>query len=208
MANPNLSGPGQGNAKIGNTKTFVTRLDLVATLIEDLQETDTLKRRRAIWQLGQQADSRAVRPLVKLMAQADSKEHSLILAALSEIGMNTLKPMQQALSLSLQDPSPEVRKNAIRDLIRIYDLMIQTSQVLAYAAEDSDGEVRETALWALEQLQGLRSLKTLGPSHAMLSAPAPQISPRSPHVSPQIPPPASSQALYGDGFEPFEDLEF
>lgn len=147
--------------------TRLSKLDLVETLIADLQDSDTTKRRRAIWQLGEQADSRAVRPLVNLITHSDSKQHSLILAALAEIGMNTLKPMQRALAMSLQHESPEVRKNAIRDLIRIYDLVIQTSQILSYAAEDSDPEVRETAAWALDQLKGLRSLTVLEPDRPM-----------------------------------------
>jgi hypothetical protein len=132
--------------------------DRVKVLIQELQNPDATQRHQAIWELGQCADSRAVRPLVNLIMDSDSKQHSLILSALSEIGMNTLKPMQRALALSLQDESPEVRKNAIRDLLWIYDLVIQTSQLLNYATEDDDGEVRETAAWALDQLKGMRRL--------------------------------------------------
>jgi vesicle coat complex subunit len=60
--------------------------------------------------------------------------------------------MNQALAISLQDKNPQVRKNAIRDLTRIYDLMSQISQMLRHAMDDSDADVQETAKWALSQL--------------------------------------------------------
>ncbi|MGH2414312.1 MAG: HEAT repeat domain-containing protein, partial [Microcystaceae cyanobacterium] len=82
----------------------------------------------------------------------DSQERSLILEALSQISTRTLKPMNQALAISLQDKNPQVRKNAIRDLTRIYDLMSQVSQLLCHAIDDSDTDVQETAKWALNQL--------------------------------------------------------
>ena len=66
--------------------------------------------------------------------------------------------MKQALMVSLQDDSAEVRKNAIRDLTRIYDSIAQLSQVLRYGTDDADPEVRETAKWAMSQLQRIRTL--------------------------------------------------
>jgi HEAT repeat protein len=80
----------------------------------------------------------------------------MILSALSEIGTRTLKPMSRALAISLQDESPDVRKNAIRDLTRVYDLMAQISQMVHQATEDPDSEVRETAKWALKQMNRFR----------------------------------------------------
>ncbi|MEO1592030.1 MAG: HEAT repeat domain-containing protein, partial [Cyanobacteria bacterium J06632_22] len=62
------------------------------------------------------------------------------------------------LAIALQDDNPEVRKNAIRDLTRIYDLVAQISQMLGHATEDEDPEVRQTANWALEQLGRIRKL--------------------------------------------------
>ncbi|CCQ59034.1 Putative peptidoglycan-binding domain-containing protein [Crocosphaera watsonii WH 0005] len=82
----------------------------------------------------------------------DSQERSLILEALSQISTRTLKPMNHALTLSLQDKNPQVRKNAIRDLTRIHDLMSQIYQLLCHSIEDSDREVQETAKWAINQL--------------------------------------------------------
>lgn len=132
--------------------TRLPNLDLIEELIKELQEPDPKKRRKAIWELAQKADSRAMKPLVDLMIDSDSQERSLILEALSQISTRTLKPMNQALALSLQDKNPQVRKNAIRDLTRIYDLMSQVSQLLCHAIDDSDTDVQETAKWALNQL--------------------------------------------------------
>ncbi len=126
--------------------------DVIETLLEELQQTDPKKRRQAIWKLAQMADSRAMNPLVDLMIDTDSQERSLILEALSQISTRTLKPMNHALTLSLQDKNPQVRKNAIRDLTRIHELMSQIYQLLCHAIDDSDREVQETAKWAINQL--------------------------------------------------------
>ncbi|CCQ62895.1 HEAT repeat domain-containing protein [Crocosphaera watsonii] len=126
--------------------------DEVETLLDELQEKDPKKRRQAIWKLAQTADSRAMESLVDLMIDTDSQERSLILEALSQISTRTLKPMNHALTLSLQDKNPQVRKNAIRDLTRIHDLMSQIYQLLCHSIEDSDREVQETAKWAINQL--------------------------------------------------------
>ncbi len=134
----------------------LAKIDAIETLIEDLQSRVPTQRRKAIWELGQKGDSRAMQPLVTLLMDSDSRQRSLILASLAEIGNRTMQPMNRALVLSLQDTNPEVRKNAIRDLTRIYDLVSQTSQLLRHASEDSDPEVREAAQWALSQLNRLR----------------------------------------------------
>lgn len=134
------------------TTTRLPNRDAIDELVQDLHEPDPKKRRKAIWSLAQKGDSRAMKPLVDLMIDSDSQERSLILEALSQISIRTLKPMNQALAISLQDKNPQVRKNAIRDLTRIYDLMSQISQMLRHAMDDSDADVQETAKWALNQL--------------------------------------------------------
>jgi HEAT repeats len=136
----------------------LAKVDIVEELIQDLLNPDPAKRRKAIWDLGQQGDSRAVQPLVELMMDSDSSQRSLILSAISEIGIKTLKPVNRALMLSLQDNSSDVRKNGIRDVTRIYDLIGQISQLLQHAASDPDQEVQETATWALAQLNRIRPL--------------------------------------------------
>jgi 3-methyladenine DNA glycosylase AlkC len=90
------------------------------------------------------------------MLESDSRQRNLILSALSEIGTRTLKPMSRALAVSLQDPSPDVRKNALRDLTRVYDLIAQISHFVQQATEDPHPDVRDTAHWALKQLQRTR----------------------------------------------------
>ena len=157
--------------------TRLPNLDIVGELVKDLQEPDPRRRRKAIWELAQRGDSRAVKPLVAIMTQADSHERSLILAALSQICVRVLKPINQALAISLQDDNAQVRKNAIRDSTKIYDLMLQVRQLLQHAASDPETEVRETAQWALKQLE--MKQKPLGsdpisfPHSSNSSAPSP-----------------------------------
>ncbi len=136
----------------------LVKLNIVDELIQDLRSSDPTKRRKAIWDLGHQGDSRAIQHLVDLMIGADSQESSLILAALAEIGTRTLKPMNRALAISIQDENPQVRQNAIRDLTRVYDMMGQMSQVLRHALEDPDAEVQATARYALTQMNRMRGL--------------------------------------------------
>jgi HEAT repeats len=145
----------------------------VESLIKEIQNPDPAKRRKAIWDLGQWGDTRAVQPLVDLMIEADSKQRSLILSALSEIGTRTIKPMSKALAISLQDDNADVRKNAIRDLTRIYDLVAQISQMVQKCAiDDPEEEVRDTANWALKQLNRIRPVGLDENSFAALSGSA------------------------------------
>ncbi|MBW4611294.1 MAG: peptidoglycan-binding protein [Hassallia sp. WJT32-NPBG1] len=138
----------------------LAKVNIVEELMKDLRSPDLTKRRKAIWDLGQQGDSRAIQPLMEVMIDADSQQRSLILAALAEIGTRTLKPMNRALAISLQDESPEVRQNAIRDLTRVYDMMAQISQMLCLATEDSNADVQATARYALSQMNRIRTLSS------------------------------------------------
>jgi len=130
-------------------------LDKVESLIEELGSSTINQRHQAIWELGQQADGRGIKPLMELLPLADSQEQSLIVAALSEIGVKTCKPMKQVLALSLDSSNPEVRKNAIRDVYRLYETVMQSSQLIKYALNDPDPEVQATAAWALDQMARL-----------------------------------------------------
>lgn len=136
----------------------LAKINIVDELIKELRSPDRTKRQKAIWDLGHQGDSRSVQPLVDLMLDSDSQQRSLILAALAEISTRTLQPMNRALAISLQDENAEVRKNAIRDLTRVYDLMVQISYLLCHAVEDPDTEVQETARWALSQMNRIRAV--------------------------------------------------
>jgi Putative peptidoglycan binding domain/non-SMC mitotic condensation complex subunit 1 len=158
-ANPQTATPQLSTQLLLPEKTSrLAKLNIVDELIQDLRSSDPTKRRKAIWDLGQQGDSRAIQPMVDLMIDADSQESSLILAALTEIGIRTLKPMNRGLAISLQDESPQVRQNAIRDLTRVYDMMGQMSQMLRHALEDPDAEVQATARYALTQMNRMRGL--------------------------------------------------
>lgn len=129
-----------------------TESDIIDQLIADLAHPNPIKRHKAIWELGDRGDSRAVQPLVNLILDSDSNQHSLILSSLSEIGIKTIKPMNRAWVISLQNENPEVRKNAIRDLTRIYELVNQITNLLQRVKDDPDPQVQETARWALTQL--------------------------------------------------------
>lgn len=153
-----------------STTTRLAKVDVIDELVSNLQAVEPAKRRKAIWEIGQRGNSSAVQHLVNRMVDADSKEKSLILAALSEIGIRSLKPMNRALAIALQDDNPDVRKNAIRDLTRVYDLVTQISQMLGHATEDEDSEVRRTAEWALEQLNRIREAPKLKSSINTLEA--------------------------------------
>jgi len=140
------------------TTSRLAKLNIVDELVQDLRSTDPTKRHKAIWDLGQQGDSRAIQPLVNMLIDADSQQRNLILAALSEINVRSLKPINKAFAVSMQDESPQVRQNAIRDLTRVYDMMAQMSQMLAHALDDPDAEVQATARYALTQMNRMRNV--------------------------------------------------
>ncbi len=144
---------------ISSSPSQVSKLDIIPELIGNLQHSDRAFRRKTIWELAQRADSRAMKPLVELMMKVDSQERSLILEAMTQIASRTLKPMNKAVSLSLEDDNSQVRQNAIRDLTRVYELMSQVTQRLSEAVDDSDEEVQQTAKWALKQLNQMPKMK-------------------------------------------------
>lgn len=159
VTSPQITTPPPPTQLLLTEKTSrLAKLNIVDELIQDLRSPNPTKRRKAIWDLGQQGDSRAIQPIVDLMIDADSQESSLILAALAEIGIRTLKPMNRGLAISMQNESPQVRQNAIRDLTRVYDMMGQMSQMLGHALNDPDAEVQATARYALIQMNRMRGL--------------------------------------------------
>ncbi|MBE9128134.1 MULTISPECIES: peptidoglycan-binding protein [unclassified Coleofasciculus] len=178
LSNQNLtenpSNPQTSNSAplVRSSSGHLSKRNVINQLIRELREPDPQKRRKAIWELAQRGDSRAVQPLLDLMIDSDSKQRSLIVEALSQIGLRTLQPMNKALSLSLQDGNPEVRKNAIRDVTLMYESVAQISQILSYAIDDPDPEVQETVRWAMGQLDRIRTptaVTSLPPSQRPLS---------------------------------------
>lgn len=150
-----LAVPNQAEGHLSAPQADMTRLptvNIMDTLVGELASADATVRHRAIWELGQRGNSAAIQPLVNSLMEADSQEKGLIFTALAEIGRRSLQPMQRALALGLQDSSPEVRKNAIRDLSRLYDVLGQIRPLMIHATQDPDPEVQATAQWALGQL--------------------------------------------------------
>ncbi|MBD2099544.1 HEAT repeat domain-containing protein [Leptolyngbya sp. FACHB-261] len=171
--------PDGGSLVQSGNSVKMQRLDVVEELIGDLQSSDRQQRQRAIWDLGQKGDSRAVKPLVHLLMDSDSKHRSLILATLTEIGSSTVTPLHRALLVSLQDENPEVRMNAIRDLTRVFDLSQRAAHILNHVIDDPDPEVQETARWAasrlgVTQLMSLNSGGTTNPAALSGSAEPPR----------------------------------
>ena len=144
----------QVEANLGDRKKIVTsnatEID-VFELIKDLQHSDRDLRRKAIWELAQTADSRALKPLVEIMSQVDALDKNLILDAIAQIALRNIQPVNNAFFTSLQDTNSEVRKNAICDLVILYKPVSQITERLNQMLNDSDREVRQTAEWALKQ---------------------------------------------------------
>ncbi|MBW4542186.1 MAG: HEAT repeat domain-containing protein [Myxacorys chilensis ATA2-1-KO14] len=157
VANRSVASDSKATETPVSETTRLAKINIVEELIHELRLPDPAKRQKVIWELGQRGDSRAVQPLVDLMMDSDSRQRSLILSSLSEIGTRTLKPLTRALAISLQDENADVRKNAIRDLTRVYDMVAQISHLLNQATDDPDQDVQETARWALGQLNRIRS---------------------------------------------------
>jgi tetratricopeptide (TPR) repeat protein len=143
-----------------SSSSSLAKLDIVPELIRDLSKSDRSLRRKAVWELAQRGDSRAMKPLVELMVEVDSQERGLILEAMTQIAGRTLKPMNKAIMMSLQDENSQVKQNAIRDLTRVYELMSQITKRLSEAVEDSDVQVQETAKWALHKLNQMPANST------------------------------------------------
>ena len=171
-APPTLTPPSRSEA-IATQTVRIPKPSVMDALVHGLRSGDPTQRQKAIWELGQRGDSRAVQPLVDLLLDSDSQQRGLVLSALSEISTRTLKPVSQALAISLQDENADVRKNAIRDLTRVYDLLTNVSQLLQGAYEDPDIEVQETAKWALGQINRIK---------APLIEPGPRLSISSPEI--------------------------
>lgn len=127
--------------------------DETKNLIRQLLQVNGNDRNKIIWRLATGADSRAIQPLLDIMSKGNSREKSLILEAISQIAFNTLKPINEALIISLQDEQAEVRKNAIRDVTKLYELITQIQPlILQTAYHDPDPEVKEVAHLSLQQL--------------------------------------------------------
>ncbi|MEM9272484.1 MAG: hypothetical protein AAGA80_05900 [Cyanobacteria bacterium P01_F01_bin.143] len=139
----------------------VAQLDVVRKLILELKLKDSQIRQETILGLAQKGDSRAMIPLVELMVKADSQEKKLIIKAISEITNNTLKTMNQALILSLGDENSQIEPNMIRDLNRVYEVMLQVTEKLSQTVNAPESKVQDTTKWALTQLKKMPPIAEL-----------------------------------------------
>jgi hypothetical protein len=146
--------------KLTIVTSTTTEIDVVFELIQDLQQSSHFQeakqndlRRKAIWQLSQTNDFRAVEPLVKMIPQVGSLEKNLILDAITQIAHHSLETVNHVLLTSLEDDSVEVRKNAIQDLTRLYQSMSLITVHLSKMTQDSNWEIQQTAEWALKQFK-------------------------------------------------------
>ncbi len=137
-----------------------TPLDVVPQLIQELQKGDRKITPQTIEKLAQSGDSRAMIPLVELILEADTQERSLILEAMGKITTGLLKPMNQALILSLGDEDSVVKQNAIRDLTRMYEITSQVTERLSQTVNNSEQKLPETTQWALQQLKQMPETPT------------------------------------------------
>jgi len=127
--------------------------DNTEKLISQLHTATGNDRTKIIWRLATDADSRAIEPLLDIMFHGNSQEKTLILEAISQIASKSLKPINQALIMSLQDEQGQVRKNALRDVTKLYELITEIQPVILQAAcDDPDPEVREIAIFSLSKL--------------------------------------------------------
>ena len=156
--NPAVDADVLGRLTIVTSKT--TKIDVVFELIQDLQLSNSLEniaaqkdlRRKAIWELGQTNDFRAVEPLIRIMPQVDSLDKSLILDAITQIANRSLKTINETLQVSLSESDLEIRNDAIRDLNTLYQsISLVTVNLSRITEENSDREVQQIARWALEQ---------------------------------------------------------
>lgn len=127
--------------------------DNTQKLISQLDTAKGNEKIKIIWSLAADADSRAIEPLLDIMFRGNSQEKTLVLEAISQIASKSLKPINQALIMSLQDEQGQVRKNALRDVTKLYELITEIQPVILQAAcDDPDPEVREIAIFSLNKL--------------------------------------------------------
>lgn len=130
----------------------IDKIDVVAELIQYLHQPDSDLRREAIWELAQIGDSRGIEPLIKILSQVSSTDRILVLKAIIQINRRSFQPVENLLFSNLDNVSPEIKQNAIRDLAALYAFVAPITKQLARMQVDRDMQVRQTAKVAIEQL--------------------------------------------------------
>lgn len=117
----------------------------VSPLIRALQNGYWGTRRQAVKSLGNLRDSRAIEPLIKALEDSDKELSSM--AAVSLVYLKAVNPLIQALKHS----DRYIRMLAARSLGDIKDP--KALEPLSHLTEDSDWNVRETAIRALKKIR-------------------------------------------------------
>jgi hypothetical protein len=129
-----------------------SEIDVVLELIKNLQQPDHDLRREAIWGLAEVGDSRGIEPLVRILSQVSSSDRGLILDAIAQITQRSFKPINVHFLATLDDASPEIKQNTIRDLAALYEFVAPISKQIARMQVDRDVRVQQTAKVAIERL--------------------------------------------------------
>ncbi|MEL6927537.1 MAG: hypothetical protein AAFO95_02745 [Cyanobacteria bacterium J06600_6] len=155
-------------APLASPSPTVADIDVVQELIRDLQSQENVvattsknkfdvdlqisRRRKAIWELTKSGDYRSIQPLLAIMSEVSETDKSLIVEAVSQITNRSFKPINEQLFANLQDRSPQVRLNAVRDLKHLYQFVMPAIAKIASMQSDPDYQVRQTAIQTLKQL--------------------------------------------------------
>lgn len=131
-------------------------------LLNQLNSSDLSQRHKAIFELGQLGNLQATDALIRSMQNSGLKETRLLLVALTEIAVRSLKPLQRSLTAAITAEDTSIRQSAISELTYLYEKVTEIIKHVESVADNhsEDAEVRETATWALAQLNRIRRTRT------------------------------------------------
>ncbi|MEL7352393.1 MAG: hypothetical protein AAF171_27590 [Cyanobacteria bacterium P01_A01_bin.116] len=131
-------------------------------LLNQLNSSDLSQRHKAIFELGQLGNLQATEALIQSMQNSGLKETCLLLVALTEIAVRSLKPLQRSLTAAITAEDTGIRQSAISELTYLYEKVTEIIKHVESVADNhsEDKEVRKTATWALAQLNRIRRTRT------------------------------------------------
>lgn len=131
-------------------------------LLNQLNSSDLSQKHKAIFELGQLGNLQATDALIQSMQNSGLKETCLLLVALTEIAVRSLKPLQRSLTAAITEEDTSIRQSAISELTYLYEKVTEIIKHVESVADNhsEDAEVRETATWALAQLNRIRRTRT------------------------------------------------
>ncbi|MEO1393894.1 MAG: hypothetical protein AAFV90_13375 [Cyanobacteria bacterium J06634_5] len=130
--------------------------------LNQLNSSDLSQRHKAIFELGQLGNLQATDALIRSMQNSGLKETRLLLVALTEIAVRSLKPLQRSLTAAITAEDTSIRQSAISELTHLYEKVTEIIKHVESVADNQseDAEVRKTATWALAQLNRIRRTRT------------------------------------------------